>query len=305
MLFVVIAYFRRLRYARSSSPAVPVPVVVVGNISVGGTGKTPVIVALAHFLLSKGYHPGIITRGYGVHIEQSLMVELNADPATVGDEPLFIRQATDCPVAVGRDRIASARCLLKSEACDIILSDDGLQHYPLFRDVEIAVVDAQRQLGNGWRLPVGPLREPRQRLQEVDFVFVNGEHFTAPWLPTGKTFFAEMKPKQWRNVKTGRSLALSELNIQNATAIAGIGNPQRFFTSLRAMGFKGECQAFSDHHSYTAKDLNFAEGVVLMTEKDAVKCKEFAKDDWWALAIELPLDETLLNQIERKIQSAK
>lgn len=304
-LFILLAYLRRRRIQGSPVPTVSIPVIVVGNIAVGGTGKTPVILALVHHLIENGFRPGVISRGYGANpkLIQSLLVSPESETKAFGDEPLLISRLAGCPVVVGPNRVESVQYITTNTQCDIILSDDGLQHYNLGRSVEIAVIDSERRIGNGWRLPVGPLRESPKRLQEVDFTLVNGPKFSASWLPQKHTYFMTIKPKIWCNVKTGETASLGELNIQKASAIAGIGNPKRFFDSLKKMGFLGSSQAFPDHHPFTISDfVDIGDTMLLMTEKDAVKCRSFAKDNWWALSIEMVIDDVFFDQLLACIQ---
>ncbi len=286
----------------------PTPVIVVGNISVGGTGKTPLITLLARRLLQAGYKPGVLSRGYGGTAAYPYLVDSTSTAGEAGDEPLAIFQQTGVPVVVGPDRIANGK-LLEDLGCDVLLSDDGLQHYRLGRDLEIAVVDGQRGLGNGWRLPVGPLRESPSRLKNVDWVVVNSPlvNFSLPLVSTDPIFFIPMQivPGELIQLSTGKKIARADMP-DKITAVAGIGNPQRFVQTLEKLGFQVALHEFSDHYHFVADDLKFANEVpVIMTEKDAVKCRKFARDNWYYLPITAELPETFwfafLQKLERVI----
>jgi tetraacyldisaccharide 4'-kinase len=278
----------------------------VGNISVGGTGKTPLLIALVKGLQQQGFNPGVISRGYGGNASHyPYLLNAASTAAEAGDEPVTIYRQTGCAVCVGADRIAAAR-VLEDENCDILLSDDGLQHYRLARDIEIAVVDGQRGLGNGWRLPVGPLRESKARLKTVDWVVVNSpsDNFALPGL--ADLFYVPMQicAHELVNLQSGEKISAAEFNSTSVHAVAGIGNPQRFQDTLTQL------HAFPDHHTYSASDLQFANNVpVVMTEKDAVKCREFAQPHWFYLPIVANLPDSfwqaLLQKLERICEQKK
>lgn len=289
LLFGALVALRRQLYRLGllSSWRAPVPVVVVGNISVGGTGKTPLTLWLAGFLRDHGYHPGIVSRGYGGQAANVQAVRSDSRAGEVGDEPLLLARRSGCPVWVGRDRPAAARALLAAHPeCDVLLCDDGLQHYALARDLEIAV-GGWRSLGNGRLLPAGPLRETPARLRQVDLIVSRdgeaeaGEHVQ------------QLVPGALRSLHDpARTVPPRELPAAGLHAVAGIGQPQRFFDSLRQLGLEFTPHIFPDHHAYGPADLQFASAAaVLMTEKDAVKCSEFARPDWWYLEVEARLDE--------------
>ncbi len=296
-LFCGVVQLRRWTYGTGwlASDAAPVPVVIVGNITVGGTGKTPLVAWLARHLLERGYRPGVLTRGYrGEAVEWPQFVTADASAAHVGDEALLLARRSGCPVVAGPDRGDDVRYLLERAECDIILSDDGMQHYGLKRDVEIAVIDGQRGLGNRLCLPAGPLREPVSRLHEVDLVIVNGTD-------KGRYPFAfQMQPTMAVNVKDPRiTRPLDEFRGRTVTAVAGIGNPGRFFDGLRGKGLDVEGHAFPDHHPFRQEDLApFGDGPLLMTEKDAVKCESWAADDWWYVAVELDVEPAFVAQLD-------
>ena len=269
------------------SVRLPVPVIVVGNIAVGGTGKTPLLIALCELLKTSGHRPGVISRGYASNLKGEALVHADSTAADVGDEPLLIARRTGSPVAVGRCRPAAAALLLKNYDCDIILSDDGLQHYALQRDIEIAVVDALRMHGNGYFIPAGPLRESVRRLESVDLVVYNGS------LASPYNFVLECS--MTINLTTGTSAQLKTLAGQTVHAVAGIGNPQRFFEQLKSEGLDVIAHAFPDHHSYIVGDLTFNDALpILMTEKDAVKCTQLKPDRCWSVPVAARLSPQLI-----------
>lgn len=297
-LFGVLTGLRRALYRLGLLPValLPVPVVVVGNISVGGTGKTPLVSWLAAFLRAEGYHPAIVSRGYGGAAAGPRAVGQEGDPASVGDEPVLLARRAGCPVWVGRDRVAAARALLRAHPeCDVLLSDDGLQHYRLGRQVEIVVLDGARRFGNGLLLPAGPLREGKGRLASVDAVVANlGNE------PAGKS----VEAREYAMILCGHTfynLERPEVRIEPESlrgkrlhAVAGIGNPGRFFGFLRKLGLEVAEHPFPDHYSYRPEDLHFDRpDAILMTEKDAVKCARFACGNCWALAVEVEVDPGL------------
>lgn len=304
-LFGAIAATRRQLYRAGwlRRERVPVPVIVVGNISVGGTGKTPLVVWLARYLQEAGYRPGIITRGYGGS-EQLQQVFADSDPVLAGDEAVLLARRTDVPVFAGGQRVAAARALLAAHAkCDVLISDDGMQHYALARDCEIAVIDGERQFGNGRLLPAGPLREPRSRLASVDAVVVNGEA-DVPGVDA-RQWHMRLRATEFRNVRDPTWHATAdELRGRPLHAVAGIGHPRRFFAQLQDMGLEFRPHPFPDHFAYGHEDLAFAgNDCVLMTEKDAVKCAAFAREDWWYLPIEADADPALGTLILAKLRS--
>lgn len=264
-----------------SAQHVSVPVIVIGNLTVGGTGKTPLILYLATRLRERGMHPGIVSRGYGGLAKEALEVTADSDAAVVGDEPLLLAQRSLCPLFVGRDRVRAAQALLsRHPACNVILSDDGLQHYRLARDVEIAVFD-QRGIMNGWQLPAGPLRESVRRLRRVDAMVFNSVAVPHDVLfsavspaPTfnGAVFAMRLEGISFYRLGHKETTCLAEAFLgKKLHAVAGIGSPRRFFDHLQAMGLIFESHPFADHHDYQGKELNFSGDAILTTEKDAVK----------------------------------
>lgn len=280
----------------------PVPVVVVGNINVGGTGKTPLVAWIVEQLSAAGYKPGIVSRGYGgISDEYPLLVNGQTDPREAGDEAVLLARKTGCPVAVDPDRTAAAQFLISEEACDVIVSDDGLQHYALGRDAEIAVIDGERGLGNGLCLPAGPLREPPERLAEVDMVIVNGDSQLDLGVPhlNMRVMVNSIEP-----LSDGGDL--SEPNNTTVHGVAGIGNPDRFFATLREMGYEVIEHRFADHHRFELTDLSFGDSLpVIMTEKDAVKCRQLLTDqihgNFWYLDITVQPDEQVLAKLLSKL----
>jgi len=277
---------------RSKSYQPPCSVIVVGNITVGGTGKTPLTIYLVKLLQQAGYKPAIITRGYGgkaTSWPQSVTSE--TDPILAGDEAVLMANRTNVPVYAGADRLLSIEKLLESHSCNVIISDDGMQHYKLPRDIQIAVIDGKRKFGNGYCLPSGPMREPKERLNNCDLIVVNG------------AFEKETsKEKQWLNMmfagdvlvnlQTGENRAIQKITGKTVHAVTGIGNPQRFYHSLEQGGLELITHSFPDHHGFQLDDLTFNDDLlIVMTEKDAVKCKAFANDHCWYLPVTATLDE--------------
>ncbi|MEN0038684.1 MAG: tetraacyldisaccharide 4'-kinase [Cellvibrio sp.] len=306
-LFVLLSAARRFWLLRYAARKLATPVIVVGNISVGGTGKTPLLITLVKWLQQQGFNPGVISRGYGGNAPHyPYLLDASSSAAEAGDEPISIFQQTGCAVCVGPDRIASAR-FLEDEGCDILLSDDGLQHYRLARDIEIAVVDGQRSLGNGWRLPVGPLREAASRLKNVDWVIVNSpaDGFVLPGMEDLFYIPMHVEPQDFINLQSGEKLHGTHFNNAQVNAVAGIGNPQRFQQTLTSLGVQSSLRIFSDHHAYVPDDLVFDNHLpVIMTEKDAVKCKAFAQSNWFYLPINANLPDTFWPAFQQKILRA-
>ena len=304
-LFLLLSQLRRWRLCRHRQVRLHTPVIVVGNISLGGTGKTPLLIALVKHFQQQGYQPGVISRGYGGKAPAyPYLLEHTSTAVEAGDEPISIYRQTGCAVCVGPDRVAAAR-LLEDKGCDLLLSDDGLQHYRLGRDIEMAVVDGQRGLGNGYCLPVGPLRETAERLLAVDWVVVNSPaaNFALPLDEPVYTIAMDIQPQHWVRMVDGECLPLSHLQGQQVHALAGIGNPQRFYRSLHSLGLTLEPHDFPDHHSYTAAELQFAPPrPLVMTEKDAVKCQAFAQPDWYYLAVQAHLPEVFWQALDGKLQ---
>ncbi len=277
---------RRADFFSGRKPAwrAPLPVIVVGNITVGGTGKTPLILWLIEHCRARGLRVGVVSRGYGA-TPPSLpwRVRAGQSPAEAGDEPLMIVERSGVPLVIDPDRPCAVRSLLEQEPLDLILSDDGLQHYRLARDLELVLIDAARGLGNRRCLPAGPLREPLERLAAVDACLVNGASGDSE-----AGFAFNLRPSALVNLASGERRPLDHLPAGQAVhAVAGIGNPQRFFATLEALHWRPVPHPFADHAAYGPEDLRFAPALpLLMTEKDAVKCRGFAAADWWYLAVD-------------------
>ena len=298
-LFRALAALRRMLYRSHilNSYRLPVPVVVVGNISVGGTGKTPLTISLALQLADAGYHPVIVSRGFGGDSRQQPVTK-DSTAQQVGDEPLLMARRGICPVWVGCDRVDTAnQALAACPQCDVVLCDDGLQHYRLQRDMEIAVVDGVRRFGNGHLLPAGPLREPVSRLKHVDAVVVNGGE------PAPGQYSMQLSGDVFDNLRNpGKTASARDLQGLRLHAVAGIGHPQRFFDHLKSLGLTVTPHAFPDHHPYQAGDLVFNDcDALLLTEKDAVKCAAFADDKFWVLRVDALIDPALIANLLRKI----
>ncbi|KXO12510.1 Tetraacyldisaccharide 4'-kinase [Moritella sp. JT01] len=275
-----------------------VPTIVVGNITVGGTGKTPLVVYLCEQLTTAGYKPGIISRGYGSKAPQyPYIVNSDSPVEQSGDEPFMLQQRTRCPLVISPVRTDAAAHLLAHFDVDIIITDDGLQHYAMQRDIELIVIDGKRRLGNGHLLPMGPLREGPWRLDTADFVICNGGNGLAGEL----NMLLVAAPL--RKV-TNNELVTSDKS-KSMVAIAGIGNPQRFYTTLEKHDYViEEHLSFPDHHAFSAAEIEqFAAGrTVIMTEKDAVKCQSFALDNWYYLPVNASLDSDFLPQLLLKLK---
>nr|WP_309300896.1 tetraacyldisaccharide 4'-kinase [Providencia alcalifaciens] len=278
----------------------PVPVVVVGNLTAGGNGKTPVVIWLVESLSKQGVRVGVVSRGYGGKSDYyPLVLNQNTTTAVAGDEPVLIYHRTHVPVAVAPKRSDAIKALLDNFQLDIIITDDGLQHYALQRDYEIVVIDGQRRFGNGWWLPAGPMRERAGRLKTANALIVNGGH------PDLNETLMSLEGDIAVNLVTGEKRQVTEL--KNVVAMAGIGHPPRFFSSLESKGLiLANTQAFSDHQAYSQQqlaDLVDENQNLLMTEKDAVKCQTFAQSNWWYLPIEANIDKTGEKRILSEIKS--
>ncbi len=298
-LFAALSALRRIGYRLGWLPRtrLPVPVIVVGNINVGGVGKTPVVIHLVERLRNAGLRPGVIARGYGgASRPEPVLVVGDSDPAQVGDEPVLIAQRCSCPVAVSPNRIAAGRCLLATGLVDVLVSDDGLQHYTLARDCEVLVVDGERRFGNGYLLPAGPLRESPARLDSVDLVLVGGGESQAG------EFSISYQLENAVNLASAEQRPLAAFAERTVHAIAAIGNPGKFFAALRAQGLTVIEHGFADHHRFQARDLQFVGSqVALMTEKDAVKCRGFGMPSLWAVPLTAAIPEAAWQRVLRSL----
>lgn len=268
----------------------PVPIIIVGNITVGGVGKTPLVIELAKKMQQKGLRVGIVSRGYGAAIKQfPYEVQLYDSALKVGDEPLLLAQRTKCPVVIAPKRIQAVNYLLKKYQSEIIISDDGLQHYCMGRAIEIAVIDGTRGLGNGFCLPAGPLREPASRLKQVDFIVVNEGSME-------NAYSMILKPGKIKKLNTDEEISPETLH-GTWEAVAAIGNPQRFYSTLQKLGIEFNTCSYPDHYQFRPEDLNYIESLIIMTEKDAVKCRSFSSDRMHYLPVDAVLDDAFWNAL--------
>jgi len=298
-LYCSISSLRRQAYHKGwlHIPEIPVPVIVVGNINVGGTGKTPMVIWLAKWLQDQGYKPGVVSRGYGGQAKTwPQIVKVNSNPFRVGDESVLLARRCHCPVVVAPRRVAAVNTLLEQFDCNVIISDDGLQHYALKRDIEITLVDDIRRYGNRRCLPAGPLREPLKRLQAVDFQVAKGAAMEGE-------YSMQYQMDALRSLRQVRkTMNIESLRGETVHAIAGIGHPPRFFMRLKDLGLKVIEHPFPDHHPYQREDIYFNdEYPVLMTEKDAVKCLSFADDRHWCAPIEAHLPNDFAKQLKQRL----
>ncbi len=307
-IFGAISRYRRQQFSDGKKPSyrAPVPVVIVGNITAGGNGKTPVVIWLVEQLLAQGLKPGVVSRGYGGKAPHyPYQVDADSPTAYVGDEPVLIHRRTGVPVAVSPVRADAVKLLLgetdEDQHIDVIITDDGLQHYALARDLEIVVIDGQRRFGNQHLIPMGPLRESCERLREVDFQICNGGEAQLGEIPM------RLSPSALINLKTGERCLVTELS--DIVAMAGIGHPPRFFETLRELGVEPiYCQPFADHQAFKQQELTvLAEKGqhLVMTEKDAVKCHAFAESNWWYLPVDAELPARQAQDIISQIIKVK
>ena len=307
-LYCTVNRFQRWEQTRHLAK-LPCPVIVVGNITVGGTGKTPLTIHIVKLLQKQGYKPAIITRGYGGKAASwPQAVTPTSDPQQVGDEAVLMAIRTGVPVYAGANRLASIEALLKTHECDVIVCDDGLQHYKLPRDIAIAVVDGERGLGNGLCLPAGPLREKKQRLEACDFVLVNGK-MEFKNSHKNQQYGFSLKGDLLHFLFGGKQQSLNAFSKQTIHAVTGIGNPERFYSSLEQGGLRLIKHSFPDHHDFKASDLRFADDhPIVMTEKDAVKCKHLTLTDsimqkCWYLPVSAALDDGFDQQLVQRLKN--
>lgn len=307
-IFAFLSAARKLLYKSGyiKSYRLNVPVVVVGNINVGGTGKTPLVIWLAEQLKLAGYAPGVLSRGYGGSSKRVMQVLDSSRPDEVGDEPVLIARRSGCPVFVGSNRVSAGYALLNAYPnCNIIISDDGLQHYRLQRDVEIIVFDGAKGFGNGALLPAGPLRESQARLKLVDALVSNGQVENSGSLAGQEYSMMQLQAAQFYNLVDERlKLDADAFANKKTVAVAGIGNPERFFEELRRKGLDFESFRYSDHYAFRSEDFEkISADIILMTEKDAVKCKAFAKPNFWVLPVYAMMSPDLLPIILNKLNT--
>ena len=299
-VFLLISFVRKILYRFNflRSFKLKIPVIVVGNITSGGTGKTPLIIYLANELKKNGYRPGIISRGYGSKGGGMIEASQKNDAADVGDEPMLIQKHTHLPVFVSKDRVSAAKALLKKyKKTDVILSDDGIQHYRLKRDIEVLVIDGTRKFGNGYLLPAGPLREFSSKLKTVDAIVCNHKKVI------GGSYLMKYKGSSLINLKTNKKIHLNNLRLKNIHAIAGIGNPNRFFDYLKTFNIEFNSSIFQDHYRFSKKDFrNMNDKNIIMTEKDAVKCQKFSRKNFWYLPVTAEVDSKFIDVILKKLR---
>lgn len=315
LIMVCIVKLRRFAYLKGwlTQTKFDVPIIVVGNLTVGGTGKTPLVIHIAKLLKQHGFKTGIVSRGYKGDVklrsESNIFVNANSDPAIVGDEPVLLAKRLFCPIVVDKDRVKAVQTLLSTNSMDVIISDDGLQHYRMGRSIEIVVVDGKRRFGNGWCLPAGPLREPLSRLESVNYIMCNGpENFDVD-----SEYDMELRPRMLYNGHSpSEQRTLASFQGSTIHAVAGIGNPDRFFALLKNYGLQVIPHPFPDHYMFKPSDLEFSDSEdypIVMTEKDAVKCGSFMKGNTWVLAVDAvvnPLfDAKLLSIVQELCRGQK
>ena len=311
LLFKLIVFLRRFAYRIGLCKQVvhPIPIIVVGNITVGGTGKTPCVIALTHYFKKCGFKPGIVSRGYGGELSRTRKVHsviLTDIASDVGDEALLLKQRCQCPVVIARSRNNAVQFILQQSDCDIIISDDGLQHTAMGRTLDIMMVDAARGIGNGYCLPAGPLREPMSRLYKADLLIINQTQATGDL----SLMSLSTMPVVTMQLQMQAAYALHQpectklmMDFQGKTihAIAGIGYPMRFFEALRAQGLTIIEHPFSDHHRYQMIDFGgFSDQIILMTEKDAVKCVSLELPNAWVLPVDAVFSDNLYVFLDEK-----
>lgn len=294
-IFYLLSLIRKTCYRIGLFPVqhFDVPVIVVGNITVGGNGKTPMVIALANHFKRQGKKVGVVSRGYGGKLRspESQLLDESSSVAEVGDEPWLIATQTQAKVMVNKNRAQAVRDLIDCCKVDLVISDDGLQHYAMGRTIEIVLLGQQRRFGNGFFLPAGPLREPKSRLNSVDFVVNNGGEITL-----------NLVPKAFINMATSQSQPLDFFQGQTCYGVAGIAHPQRFFNTLADLGVVVKPHAFADHFAYQKNDLAFIHDYpIIMTAKDWVKCTHFSTEQMWYLQVEADLDDNFLNQLQAKL----
>jgi tetraacyldisaccharide 4'-kinase len=303
-LYRILAFLRRSWLTKRAIWRSPVPLIIVGNISLGGTGKSPLVIGIVQHLKDLGLKPGVVSRGYGANSKYyPVEVTMTSLGSEVGDEPLMIYKRTGVPVFVDPDRVRAVKELISQHECDVVVSDDGLQHYTLGRDIEIAVVDGARGLGNGFCLPAGPLREPASRLKEVDLVVINGEDSLSRMGSAANYTVMQLKPLRLVSITSGRGEPADSLAGKTVHAVVGISHPERFFDTLKSLGILIIPHEFPDHHALTRDDVNFDDNTpVIMTEKDAVKLDLLGlrEEQYWYLEVEACFDILKIDALLKK-----
>lgn len=302
-IFCLLSKIRRWQCERQRTEFADTPIIIVGNITVGGTGKTPMVVKLVELLKQAGYSPGIISRGYkGTAKKWPQSVTASTSTDLVGDEPVLLAARSNVPVVVGPDRNTDIRYIINKFACDVVISDDGMQHYKMPRDIEIAVIDGDRLFGNGWCLPAGPLRERISRLKDCKFRVLNGDGSNQS--NDLITHSMQLQGNVLKNVSNDTTLALNELTETTVHAVTGIGNPDRFFKQLEKANIDVIPHGFADHHLFRKSDIVFGDDYpVIMTEKDAVKCRQFQTENCWYLPVEARLSNSFEQDLMTELKS--
>jgi tetraacyldisaccharide 4'-kinase len=275
-----------------------VPLIIVGNLTIGGTGKTPLVAHIAQELSMLGYKPGLVSRGYGGKFRETLQVTNETPVKQTGDEAQILGKL-GLPFYIDKNRVRAVKTLIENHDCDVILSDDGLQHYNMGRDIEIVVIDGKRRFGNNLTFPAGPLRESKKRLSTVDFIVNNGG-------PTrDNEYLMNVSPSRFIHLKSGKSYPVKEWPMHKQIhAVAGLGNPGRFFDLLVRLGFDISRNPFPDHHNFINEDLNFLDHLpIIMTEKDASKCSNFDNNKIWYLTIEADVSDNFVDEIDKRLKS--
>lgn len=297
LIYLAIIKIRRFYLVRYKQKKFPIPIIIVGNLTVGGAGKTPLVIAITQKLQQQGWQVGIISRGYKSKLNaKPYLIKLSDLADMVGDEPLLIAKVTKCPVVIAKNRTQAVQYLLSRTKSQIIISDDGLQHYKLGRDIEIAVIDGSRYFGNKLCLPAGPLREPLSRLKQCDLLIVNNGNWP-------NAYKMQLLPEKIINIATGIFKNCQDFSSPVA-AVTGIGNPQRFFDTLAKMDINYKPYAFPDHYFWRPQELIFPESELIMTAKDAIRCQHFAHDSWYYLNINVQLHENFWQQLLKLITHA-
>lgn len=302
ILFRIAILLRHFYLTKFKQQKFNVPLIVIGNINVGGVGKTPLVIEMCRQLKKYNLRPGIVSRGYKSKLNKKAHLILEDDTAfLVGDEPLLISKKTNCPVVIARNRSNAVNYLINECRCNIIISDDGMQHYTMGRNLEIAVIDGKRQFGNGLCLPAGPLREPISRLKTCDFIVIKGEGKIKQILSNKQSIYhMSIMPGAIRSIITNKVAKPHEL-AGTVAAVAGIGYPEQFFYTLAKLGLKFKEYIFPNHHPFKKTDLLLKEKIIIMTEKDAIKCQPFATNSWYYLPIEAKLNNSFWRSLRERL----